>query len=88
MIPADVGRLITDIKLNIDVPDLEKLLLSVIESLQPAEQNVRDEQGKWYSLQVRPYRTIDNRIDGVVLALQDIDVLKRSEQALKHSAPS
>ncbi len=86
VIPADVGRLITDIKLNIDVPDLEKLLLGVIESLQPAGQDVRDEQGKWYSLQVRPYRTIDNRINGVVLALQDIDALKRSERVLKQSS--
>ena len=86
VIPADVGRLITDIKLNIDVPDLEKLILAVIESLQPIGQEVQDEQGKWHSLQVRPYRTIDNRIDGVVLALQDIDVLKRSEQAFKQSS--
>ena len=86
VIPADVGRLITDIKLNIDVPDLEKLILSVIESLQPIGQDVRDEQGKWYSLQMRPYRTVDNRIDGVVLALQDIDVLKRKEQAFKQSS--
>jgi len=86
VIPADVGRLITDIKLNIDVPDLEKLILGVIENLQPVGQDVRDEQGKWYSLQVRPYRTIDNRIDGVVLALQDIDILKRKEQAFKQSS--
>ncbi len=86
VIPADVGRLITDIKLNIDVPDLEKLILSVIESLKPIGKDVRDEQGKWYSLQVRPYRTFDNRIDGVVLALQDIDILKRNEQAFKRSS--
>ena len=86
VIPADVGRLITDIKLNIDVPDLEKLILAVIESLQPVEQEVQDERGKWHSLQLRPYRTIDNRIDGVVLALQDIDVLKRSEQTFKQSS--
>ena len=44
VIPADVGRLITDIKLNIDVPDLEKLILAVIESLQPIEQEVQDER--------------------------------------------
>ena len=86
VIPADVGRLITDIKLNIGVPDLEKLILAVVESLQPIEREVQDEQGKWHSLQVRPYRTIDNRIDGAVLALQDIDVLKRSEQAFKQSS--
>ena len=85
VIPADVGRPITDIKLNIDVPDLEKLILGVIDSLQPVEREVKDDQDKWYSLQVRPYRTIDNRIDGAVLALQDIDVLKRSEQAFKQS---
>jgi len=86
VIPADVGRLITDIKLNIDVPDLEKVILGVIESLQPVGRDVRDEQGKWYSLQMRPYRTLDNRIDGVVLALQDIDILKRKEQAFKQSS--
>ena len=86
VIPADVGRLITDIKLNIDVPDLERLILSVIESLQPAARDVRDVQGKWYLLEVRPYRTLDNRIDGVVLALQDIDILKRKERALEQSS--
>ena len=88
VIPADVGRLITDIKLNIDVPDLEKLILGVIASLQPAGQDVRDEQGKWYSLQVRPYRTIDNRIDGVVLSLQDIDALSAANRRLSSPAPS
>ncbi len=86
VIPADVGRLITDLKLNIDVPDLGKLIPAVIESLQPVEQEVQDERGKWHLLQLRPYRTSDNRIDGVVLALQDIDALKRSEQTFKQAS--
>jgi two-component system CheB/CheR fusion protein len=91
VIPADIGRLIADIKLNIKVPNqdifnLEELILGVIESLQPVEKDVQDEKGKWYSLQIRPYRTLDNRIDGVVMALQDIDVLKRNEQAFQQSS--
>ncbi len=86
VIPSDVGRLITDIKLNVDIPDLEKLILAVIENLLPLEQEVRDAEGHWYSLQVRPYRTTDNKIDGAVLALQDIDILKRSEQTFKQSS--
>ena len=86
VIPSDVGRPITDIKLNVDIPDLEKLILAVIENLHPIEQEVRDAEGHWYSLQIRPYRTHDNKIDGAVLALQDIDILKRSEQTFKESS--
>ncbi len=41
---------------------------------------VRDRDGRWFSLRLRPYRTAANKIDGVVLALVDIDALKRSLQ--------
>jgi two-component system CheB/CheR fusion protein len=36
----------------------------------------------WYSLRLRPYLTLDNKIDGVVLVLADIDPLKRSQQEI------
>src|SRR5262249_18453839 len=42
-------------------------------------------EGHWYSLRVRPYRTLDNRIDGAVLVLVDIDTQKRAVAGLKES---
>ncbi len=78
LIPADVGRSLSDIKVSFDVADLDRMILEVIETLQPREREVRDRAGHWHSLRIRPYRTKDNTIDGAVLALIDIDQLKRS----------
>ena len=83
--PTDIGRRVTDLKLNIGVPDLESMIDGVLESLQPAEREVHDEQAHWYSLEIHPYRTIDNKIEGVVLSLMDIDVIKKSQEQLKKS---
>ena len=82
LVSADVGRPITDIKLNIDVPDLEALLLEVMQTVAPRQVETRDRQGHWFALRARPYRTLDNRIDGVVLVLVDIDDMKQIETFL------
>ena len=42
------------------------------------DREVRDKDGRWYSLRLRPYKTLDNRIDGVVAVLVDVDALKRA----------
>jgi two-component system CheB/CheR fusion protein len=78
LIPVDVGRSFSDIKVNLEVTDLDRMILEVIETLQPRERDVRDRTGHWHSLRIRPYRTKDNTIDGAVLALIDIDNLKRN----------
>lgn len=78
LIPADVGRPIRNIRMNIEIPDLEEIVFDVIDGLAPKEKEVRDAAGRWYSLTIRPYRTADNRIDGVLLTLVDIDNIKRS----------
>jgi PAS domain S-box-containing protein len=52
-------------------------------SLSMRELETQDKRGAWYRLQVRPYRTADNRIDGAVIALIDITDLKRSAAELK-----
>ena len=74
---GDVGRLITDLRLCIDVPDLEALLAEVIDTMTPKERDVQDDQGRWYAMQLRPYKTADARIDGAVLTLFDIDEMTR-----------
>jgi two-component system CheB/CheR fusion protein len=78
VIPSDIGRPITDIKPNIDVPDLRALILDAIDTVRTTEREVQDRSGHWYSLRIRPYRTDDNKIDGAVLILVDIGSLKHS----------
>jgi two-component system CheB/CheR fusion protein len=74
LIPADVGRPITDIKPNVKMPNLKQVIQRVIDSLETQEFRVEDTRGKWYSMKVRPYRTLDNKIDGVVMVLLDNEV--------------
>jgi two-component system CheB/CheR fusion protein len=86
--PSDIGRPLGDIKLNIEPsdltpPDLEQMVAEVLDSLQPVEREVRDLDGCWHRLTIQPYRTHDNKIEGVVLALHNIDAIKRSEQYLQ-----
>lgn len=85
LIPTDVGRPLRDINHNLNVPDLELQILEVINTLTVKEQEIQDQEGHWYDLRIRPYRTFDNRIDGAVVMLVDIDALKRSTEQLRES---
>lgn len=82
-IPSDAGRPLSDIRANLNVPNLESLLLEVLETLSAKELDVQTQGGHWYNLRIRPYRTIENQIDGVVMVLFDIDALKRSATTLE-----
>ena len=79
LIGSDVGRPIGNIKPNIELPGLERLVLEVIESMTVKELELTDSHGHWYSVRVRPYRTLDNRIDGAILLFVDIDDVKRAQ---------
>src|SRR6266705_5633742 len=73
ILPTDIGRPLSELRPNIDVPDLENILREVIETLGTRERRLTDKEGRQYSLRVRPYRTTDNKIDGAVITLVDID---------------
>jgi two-component system CheB/CheR fusion protein len=73
LIPADIGRPVTDIKPNVKIPDLKQVIARVLDSLETQESQVEDSQGRWYSMRVRPYRSLDNKIDGVVIIFFDLD---------------
>jgi two-component system, chemotaxis family, CheB/CheR fusion protein len=85
LIPSDSGRPLSDIRTGIDIPDLEQLVLDVVNTLAVKEKEVRDAEGRWYSLKIRPYRTADNRIDGVLMSLVDISDIKRSLLKVKEA---
>jgi two-component system CheB/CheR fusion protein len=83
IIPTDIGRPITDIKSNLDIPDLDRLISEVVEMVEPREREIRDRNGHWYLVRIRPYRTIENVIEGAVIVFVDIDSLKRSQQKVR-----
>jgi len=83
LLPTDVGRSLGGVRHNLGVTDLEHLLAEVIDTLSVHTREVQDREGHWYALRARPYMTVDNKIDGVVLLLVDIDTLKRREQEIK-----
>jgi two-component system, chemotaxis family, CheB/CheR fusion protein len=82
LLASDIGRSITGIKHNLEIDHLEDFVGKVIDLIAVREAEVRDKEGHWYLLRARPYLTVDNKIDGAVLVLLDIDALKRSEQMI------
>jgi two-component system, chemotaxis family, CheB/CheR fusion protein len=83
--PTDIGRPIGDLRLSVEVPDLEALLRATIETLTIQEREIEARDGHWYALRIRPYRTADNRIDGAVISFVDIDALKRGLAQVKEA---
>jgi two-component system CheB/CheR fusion protein len=78
LLPADVGRPIDHIKQNLVIENFDQKIADAIDTVAPYEEEVLDREGRWYRLQIRPYTTVDKRIDGAVLSVVDIDVLKRA----------
>jgi len=76
VVQTDVGRALDDIKPNVEVPDLDRQVADVIDTMALTESEVQDRQGRWYRMQIRPYKNTDNKIDGAILSLVDIDALK------------
>jgi two-component system CheB/CheR fusion protein len=88
LLPADLGRPITDISTIIkDENNGNSIIVQesrrVLETLVPVERQIETKDGKWYTMRIMPYRTVDNVIDGVVITFNDITELKILEQSTK-----
>ncbi len=77
LIASDVGRSITDLQPQMELPDLRRLLLDAMEGGNRKPRDIRDAHGRWYSLHILPSVGADGKIDGAVLMLIDIDAAKR-----------
>jgi two-component system CheB/CheR fusion protein len=76
ILPSDVGRPISDITLNINVTDLDSQISEVIETALVRESEIQDRAGRWHRMQIRPYKTTEDKVDGAIVSLVDIDALK------------
>ncbi len=85
LIPADVGRPLSDLALKFNDPELVEDARRVLEKLTPVGREVPSSSGRWYMRRTLPYRTSDNRIAGVVLTFVDITERKAAEQELRKS---
>ena len=85
LIPADVGRPLLDITSKLTHAELAGDLERVLEQLQPVEREVETVEGEWHLMRLVPYRTSEDRIDGVVLTFVDITARKGAEEVLLRS---
>jgi two-component system CheB/CheR fusion protein len=72
---GDTGRLLTDLNRQLPWAGLDEMAEHSISLLTVTTKELQDEQGRWWSLTARPYRTVDHRIEGAVLTFADIDLL-------------
>jgi two-component system CheB/CheR fusion protein len=83
--PGDVGRPITDFTHQLDYDGLVADARSVLDHLTPLEREIRSRKGGWYLVRIRPYRTVDDKIDGVVATFVDVSERHQMEDALRLS---
>ena len=83
--PGDRGRPITHLHSNLHYEHLEADLQTVLASLIPLEQEVASAAGEWFQMNIRPYRTLDDHIDGVVVTFVDITARKLAQQELQQA---
>ena len=88
LIPGDVGRPITDMASSLIYPELESDARIVLHTLAPSEKPIRTADGRWFSARIMPYRTLDNRIDGVVITFSNITASKELEAQLRGNRAS
>lgn len=72
LIPSDIGRPLNDMARKFNDPQLMEDAQLVLDRLVPMEREVASAGGRWYARKALPYRTSDNRIEGVVVTFVDI----------------
>lgn len=82
LIKSDIGRPFTDQVSDLDYPDLADDALEVLRTLVFIQKQISTKDGRWFSIRIMPYRTYDDRIDGLVITFINISDLKQMEVKL------
>jgi two-component system CheB/CheR fusion protein len=85
IVTGDEGRSITDFTHRLDYDDLARDARKVLRDLASTDREVHGKDGSWYLTRLKPYRTVEDKIDGVVVTFVDIGERRRAEDALRES---
>ncbi|NTW33438.1 MAG: PAS domain-containing protein, partial [Bacteroidetes bacterium] len=80
---ADIGRPFTDLVSELKYPEIENHARKVIKTLTTIETAIVTNKGRWFNVRIMPYRTVEDRIDGLVITFNDITIAKKLEIELK-----
>ncbi len=83
LIDSDVGRPLKDQSTRLKQVNIIRDIKQVLDELSTLEKEVQTDQGTWYKMRIRPYRTSDNNIRGAVLTFTDVDDQKKNQQKLE-----
>jgi len=86
LIQSDLGRPVGHLVSNL--VGYDRLLVdarAVLDTLTPKEVDVQTKSGAWYTMRLRPYRTLDNVIDGVVITFVDVTETRKAQEALRQA---
>jgi two-component system CheB/CheR fusion protein len=85
---SDVDRPIDELTHHLDYDTLQSDAEEVLDTLQPVEREVESEEGGWFLVRYHPYRTVDDRIEGVVITFVDITRRLDAENDLREANAS
>ncbi|MFX1682278.1 ATP-binding protein, partial [Mitsuaria sp. CC2] len=80
-----IGQPVVNVTSRFAASQLEQLVQTAVQGLAPVEHEHQDTEGRWWLINVRAYRTADERIDGAVIAFQDIHELRRALESAQHA---
>jgi two-component system CheB/CheR fusion protein len=83
--PSDEGRPIADFAHRLEYDSLISDARRVLANLTPIVHEIRSRDGRWYDVRLRPYRTVEDKIDGIVLTFVDMTDRRQTEEALRTS---
>jgi len=82
---TDIGRPFTDLVTDLQYPDIETHAKEVLKTLTSIETVISTYGGSWFNVRIMPYRTSDDRIDGIVMTFADVTAARLAEMALRIS---
>ncbi len=83
LIPGDIGRPLSDIRCDLLYPEMIEAAQEVLRTLMFSEKQVASSKGRWFSVRIMPYRTMEDVIGGVVMTFSDITASKTLEAELR-----
>jgi two-component system CheB/CheR fusion protein len=83
LLANDVGRSLLDITHRLEYDSLDQDMARVFETLRPLEREVRSQDGRWYLARISPYRTDEDRIEGMVLNFIDVSERRQAQEQLR-----